>query len=218
MPKTDLFDKHADRYEEWFTKHPAAYSSELKALGELWPSNADGLEIGSGAGHFAEPMGIKTTLEPSAAMREAARKRGIYAIDGTAERLPFPDERFDATLMVTTLCFLDDPKLAIQEMFRVLRPAGCAIVGFVDRDSPLGREYEIKRPSSVFYSEARFYGAREVNALLSWAGFMNLESRQTIFRHPDEMQKADRVEAGFGDGLFVFTRGWKPPKNHTKNA
>ena len=47
------FEQHADRFESWFQRHPAAYASELAAVRELWPAPADGLEIGVGAGHFA---------------------------------------------------------------------------------------------------------------------------------------------------------------------
>lgn len=211
MPKTDAFETHADRYEAWFEHHGAAYESELWAVRELWPLGADGLEIGVGAGHFAGPLKIKTAVEPAAAMREAAARRGIDALDGVAEHLPFPDERFDAVLMVTTLCFVDDAERAVREMHRVLRPAGCAVIGLVDRESVLGREYERRRASSVFYREARFYSAPEVYALLSGAGFVDLECRQTVFRHPGKMQKPDASEPGFGQGAFVVVRGVKPP-------
>src|SRR6056297_1468238 len=157
MPKTGPFETHVDRYEAWFERHAAAYESELRAVHELWPADIEGLEIGVGAGHFAGPLGIRTAVEPAAAMRKAAVRRGIDALDGVAERLPFPDARFDAALMVTTICFLDNPERAAREMYRVLRPAGCAVIGFVDRESVLGRAYERKRDSSVFYGEAQFY-------------------------------------------------------------
>jgi len=187
-----------------------AYESELQAVRELWPPGADGLEIGVGAGHFSGPLGIKVAVEPAAAMRQAAARRGIHARAGVAERLPFPDERFHAALMVTTLCFVDDPERAVREMFRVLRPTGCAVVGFVDRESVLGQMYERKRDSSAFYGEARFFSADEVCALLSGAGFVDLESRQTLFHSPEELREPDRVESGFGEGAFVVLRGWKP--------
>jgi len=212
MPKTDAFEIYADRYEAWFEQHAAAYESELQSVRELWPPGKDGMEIGVGAGHFAGPLGIRTAVEPAAAMREAAARRGIDALDGVAEYLPFPDARFDAALMVTTLCFVDDAERAVREMYRVLRPAGCAVIGFVDRESVLGRKYERRRASSVFYREARFYSAPEVYALLSGAGFVNMESRQTLFHHPSEMQEPDPVEEGIGRGSFVVMRGWwKPP-------
>ena len=204
------FEQHADRYASWFERHPAAYASELAAVRELWPAPTDGLEIGIGAGHFAAPLGIGQGVEPAAAMREQAAARGIAVVDGVAERLPFPNARFDAVLMVTAICFVDDPAQSVREMFRVLRPGGCAVIGFVDRQSPLGRAYEEKKDASLFYAPARFFGVSDVAALLADAGFVTLKYCQTLFAHPDGMQVPDFVRAGFGEGAFVVVRGRKP--------
>lgn len=210
MANSEPFEQHADRYEAWFVRHPAAYQSELAAVRELWPAKSDGLEVGVGAGHFAAPLEITLGVEPSAAMRRAAARRGIRALDGTAEDLPFPDDRFDAALMVTTICFVDDARRSLAEMLRVLRPGGCAVIGFVDRESPLGQAYEAQRDASVFYRRARFFSAAEVSALLSGVGFVNLEYRQTLFGHPDRMRTPDSVRTGTGEGSFVVVRAWKP--------
>jgi SAM-dependent methyltransferase len=201
------FEQHADRYEAWFERHPAAYQSELAAVRELWPASADGIEIGVGAGHFAAPLGIRRGVEPAAAMRRLAEERGVCVVDGVAEHLPFPDDCCDAALMVTTICFVDDPVQSIREMFRILRPGGCAVVGFVDRESPLGREYQRKAGSSLFYGPARFFSAAEVAALMTEAGFVKVEYRQTLFSHPEEMQVPDAVRSGSGEGSFVVLRG-----------
>ena len=209
MPRIEAFEQSSDRYDLWFERHPAAYQSELAAVRELWPAGADGVEIGVGAGHFAAPLGIRRGVEPAAAMRRRATARGVAVVDGVAEHLPFSDQCTDAVLMVTTICFVDDPEQSVREMYRILRPGGCAVIGFVDRESPLGREYAIKRGSSVFYGEARFFSAAEVAALLTEAGFGGLEYRQTLFAHPDKMQAPDPVRSGAGEGSFVVVRGNK---------
>ena len=206
----DVFEQHGNRYEAWFDRHPAAYASELAAVRELWPAGGDALEIGVGAGHFGAPLGIRCAVEPSAAMRQRAAARGIAAVDGVAERLPFPDGRFAAALMITTLCFVADPAQSLREAFRVLRPGGCAVIGFVDRASPLGREYERNKETSAFYKTARFFDTAEVAALLTDAGFLDLDYRQTLFAHPDQMQAPDPVRPGWGAGAFVVVRGRKP--------
>ncbi|MGD9780717.1 MAG: methyltransferase domain-containing protein [Kiritimatiellia bacterium] len=204
------FEADVARYEAWFERHPAAYASELAAVRELWPAGADALEIGVGAGHFAAPLDIRTGVEPAAAMRQRAGERGLDLVAGVAERLPFPDGRFDAALMVTTICFVADPAQSLRETFRVLRPGGGLVVGFVDRASPLGLEYERNKENSVFYKTARFFDAAEVAKLLAAAGFVDLEYRQTLFAHPDQMQEPDPVRTGFGAGAFVAIRGRKP--------
>ena len=207
MPKTEPFETCSKRYEAWFEKHPAAYRSELAAVRALWPAGASGIEIGVGTGHFAAPLKIRRGVEPAERRRLGALKRKIAAVRGTAERLPFPDRYFDAALMVTTICFVDDPQKSIREMWRVLRPGGYAVIGFVDRDSAIGREYESKRTENVFYKNARFFNVAEVTVLMEEAGFTAFEYRQTLFGDPGTMQAEDPVRPGFGEGSFVVVRG-----------
>ncbi len=54
------------------------------------------------------------------------------------EQHPIPDISFDYMLLVTTICFVDDIVQAFAQAYRVLKPGGCTIVGFVDRESELG--------------------------------------------------------------------------------
>jgi len=78
------------------------------------------------------PLGIKLGIEASSQMRKIANKRGVEVIDGVAEELPFIDEQFDFALMVTTICFLDDIETAFKEAYRILKPDGKFIIGFID--------------------------------------------------------------------------------------
>ena len=213
MARTRPFDAHPARYDDWFERHDAAYQSELRAVRSLLPEGGDGLEVGVGTGRFAAPLGLSHGIDPSSEMRERARERGINVKDSVAEDLPYPDGRFDIVLLTTTLCYLDDPEAAFDEAFRVLRPGGVFVVGFVDRDGPLGRTYEARRRESVFYESARFSARSDVRRLLDDAGFTDLEARQTLFSDPDTMAEPDPVKEGMGDGGFVVLRGVKPPSD-----
>lgn len=206
MAKTDPFENYSDRYDEWFERNRDAYHAELAAVRQVMPPPpAKGLEVGVGSGKFAVPLGIKIGVEPSEKMALKAERQGIRVYRNVAEKLPFPDPEFDFVLMVTTVCFVDDILKSFQEAFRVLKPQGCLIVGFVDRESELGKAYSDKRNTSVFYENATFLSAQEVGKYLTDAGFSNLSYKQTLI--PGETQ--EMIRNGFGQGAFVVAKGMK---------
>ena len=209
MPRTGPFDQHAEEYEEWFDRNPYVYRSELEAVAHFIPANAEGLEIGVGSGKFAAPLGITYGVEPSNRMRRLAESRGIRVLEGVAENLPFPDARFDFALMVTTICFLDNAAGAFRETARVLRARGVFMIGFVDRDSPLGLIYQQRRESNRFYRQATFYGAAEVIDLLRQNGFEQPQAVQTVFGQMEEIRSVQSFKNGHGQGGFVVIRAKK---------
>ncbi len=209
MPRVAPFEENVDRYEAWFQRHPFAYQSELEAVAALLPGG-EGLEVGVGTGLFAAPLGVRAGVEPAAAMRAIARQRGIDAVDGVAEALPYADAAFDFVLMVTTICFVDDVPAAVREAWRVLRTGGHIVVGFVDRESALGRQYEAERGRSAFYAAATFHSAAEIAAELRRAGFTTLRFRQTVFTPLDEVTALQPSRPGYGEGSFVVVAGEKP--------
>jgi SAM-dependent methyltransferase len=124
MPRISPFENYADEYESWFEKNLWVYEAELRAVKAMMPKVGSGVEIGVGTGRFAGPLGIKNGVEPSKRMRGFAKKRGIRALDGVAEKLPFGDSQFDFVLMVTTVCFVDDISRALMEAHRILSCEG----------------------------------------------------------------------------------------------
>ena len=211
VPRTEPFDQHADRYDQWFEKHAPTYQSELQAVRTLLPQCDRALEVGVGTGRFAGPLGITIGVEPSRPMADLARSRGIEVVHATAEKLPFGDEAFDLVLMVTTVCFLDDVSRAFGEAYRVLTAGGYFVVGFLDRETKLGRDYQARKANSEFYREARFRSSEEVLTRLTRSGFRDLTAVQTIFDPPGDTGPLPRVEPGHGRGLFVVVRARKAP-------
>jgi ubiquinone/menaquinone biosynthesis C-methylase UbiE len=203
MPQTEPFEKHTERYDRWFDAHETAYESELSALQRLVSNDTQSLEIGVGTGRFAEPLGVRYGLDPSESMLNHATERGIEGVQGVAEALPFADGVFDTALLVTTICFVDDIERTFREAHRVLRPEGRLVVGYIDRESPVGHQYQEHKDENPFYKDATFVSTDELVAELDVTGFDEYEFVQTIFQPPDELAAVDDVESGYGDGSFV---------------
>jgi len=206
MPKTEPFDKYSKEYDEWFEKNVDLYEAELKAIRQLIPPHrSEGMEVGIGSGKFAVPLGIKIGIEPSENMATKARMQGIEVYPGVAEELPFSDGKFDYVLMVTTICFVDDAAKSLKEAFRVLKTGGFVIVGFVDRESALGKQYSEKKENSRFYKDATFFSAQEVLRYLKGSGFVISNVLQTLI--PEELPNT--ILKSFGRGSFVAIKGIK---------
>lgn len=213
MPITEPFDGHSEEYEQWFSTFEAVYDSEVEALKRVMPDeNKAGLEIGAGSGLFASRLGLRYGVEPSGPMLEKAKARGIEMKQGAAEELPYPDESFDYTLMVTAICFLDDLDKAMEEMRRVLKPGGLALFGFVDKDSPLGQFYLQHKEEDLFYRPATFYSASEVISVLKRFGFKIETVLQTVFGNIQEITETQEPKEGHGEGGFVVLQALKEVK------
>ncbi len=210
MPKIESFEKYSEEYDQWFNNHPDLYGAEIEAIRRLIPSSeAEGMEVGVGSGKFAVPLGIKVGVEPSEKMASIARLKGIEVHSGVAEDLPFSDGRFDFVMMVTTICFVDDIVKSFKEAFRVLKNDGFIIVGFVDKESKIGKQYSEKKENSKFYKDATFFSVPEVLSYLNVSGFEISNILQTLL--PGEIPNT--IQEGFGRGSFVVIKGIKKTNN-----
>ncbi len=209
MARIEPFEKYSEKYEDWFERNKFVYESEIQAIKELLPKVKKSIEIGVGSGKFAVPLGIKIGIDPSPRMRKIAQKRGIEVIDAVAEELPFENSQFELVLMVTTICFADNLDLTFREIYRILKPGGYLIIGFVDRDSSLGKLYQQHKENSLFYKIATFYSTKEVVYNLSKVGFKEFDFRQTIFHSLNEIKDVEPAKEDYGEGSFVVIRARK---------
>jgi len=205
MSKANIFNQHHEQYDEWFQKHHDMYRAELTALKSMIVMHGAGLEIGVGSGKFAVPLGITTGVEPSVEMAKKAARQGIEVYNAVAEQLPFDNDTFDFAIMVTTICFVDDPQKSICEAYRVIKPDGFCIIAIVDKDSNLGKQYLKTKAESTFYKEANFFSTSEIVNLMTNAGYSNFQFKQTLF----DDENPFRIEDGYTGGSFVVIKGYK---------
>ena len=206
MTGEDVFGTHVSEYEQWFQEHACLLETEIAAIKEVLPQSGIGLEIGVGSGLFASALGIKYGVEPSETMRKKAQSRGVHVFDGVAERLPFKTAMFDFAVMITVDCFLTDVERSFREAYRILVPQGWFVIAFIDVATRLGKQYERKKQSSLFYRQAHFHSAAEIKELLMQVGFHVDAERQTIFTFENVAQE---IKQGTGEGVFAVIRARK---------
>lgn len=208
---TSPFQYHVAEYEEWFEKYPYVFRSELAAIKKIWPAKEEliSLEIGSATGRFAQALGIKECIDVSPNMAAIAEARGVNTTLGFADDLPYLDGQFDVVLMTFCISYLKHPQKVLSEVFRVLKDKGCFILGFIDKHSRIGNQYEKNKDSSIFYNNARFYTVKEIQDYLLAAGFTNLSFSQTLFAGLDTTVSIEESIGGYGKGSYVLVRAVK---------
>jgi len=209
MSNNNPYQSYPWEYDKWYDQNLPAYQSELDCLRGFLPITGVGLEIGVGTGRFAGPLGIEWGIDPAREMLVRGRPRGVRGIQGRGEFLPFDSGSFDYVIMVTVLCFLACPERVVGEVHRVLKDEGRLIIGFVDRESHLGKKYQEKKEDSRFYREARFSSVPDIFQLLSSAAWRDILVRQTLLVAPEEMTSVQSSSEGWGEGGFVVVSAGK---------
>ena len=104
-------------YSRFRQPDPRIAARILDALGQARTI----LNVGAGAGSYEPTDRQVTAVEPSASMRAQRPRHLSAAIDATAERLPFADLHFDASMATFTVHQWSDLRAGLAEMRRVTR-------------------------------------------------------------------------------------------------
>jgi SAM-dependent methyltransferase len=90
------------------------------------------LDLGCGTGAMSQELaerGTVTSLDFEHAALAYCRTRGLSRlVQASAETLPFPEDRFDVVTALDVIEHLDDDAAAANEIRRVLKPGGIAVV------------------------------------------------------------------------------------------
>ena len=157
-------------YEAWYQTARGKWIAgiEWKLLFNLMHPDAHRtlLDVGCGTGHFSRcfaEAGLSVTgLDPNQAALAYARQQGnqINYLQANALSLPFSNNSFDYVSAITSLCFVEPPEQALQEMWRVTRRG--LLLGVLNKHSLL---YWQKRHSKS-YAGARW---DQITTLKKWA-------------------------------------------------
>ena len=169
--KTDLWDE--------------AKNSEIL----LWAARRGARVAGSDLS-FATVAGAHRLLEPH---------RPAFAA-GDVRRIPFRDGSFDLVYSMGTIEHFTDYRVAVEEIYRILRPGGRAIVGVPNLLDPFLRPLMVAvldRLGRYDYGLEKAFSHRQLARLLESAGFRVLDRSGILFM-PGWLRMAD---------LWCHTRG-----------
>jgi ubiquinone/menaquinone biosynthesis C-methylase UbiE len=170
------YDESARVYEErtgdLWEKFPPTL---LRAFADLVKESSlrTVLDVGSGPGRDAlefQKMGLGVVcLDNSQSMIEICHERGLTAVKGDFNSLPFEDESFGGVFAYTSLLHVPKPeiKISLREIYRVLETQGIFASGFIEGN---GEEYR-DTPGSSEKRWFSFYSEEEMRGLLSMHGF-----------------------------------------------
>jgi ubiquinone/menaquinone biosynthesis C-methylase UbiE len=105
----------------------------------------------------------------------ACRNGRLEVIHARAEELPFAAEQFTCAAMTNAFFFVQDPARALQELSRVLRPAGRLAIHTTAPDPPL------RMAPPPIARRMRFYTDEQLHKMASTAGFVDI----SVARHDD---------------------------------
>jgi SAM-dependent methyltransferase len=182
------FEVAAEAYDRFMGRHSAQLAPPFADFGGVQAGQRV-LDVGCGPGALTGELVRRVGGEAVAAVDPsepfvAAAKERYPAVDvrrAPAERLPFDDEAFDATLAQLVVHFMPDPVAGLREMARVTRSGGVVAACVWDHAggrTPLGVFWRAVReldPDAT--DESDLAGARDgqLVELLADAGLTSVE-------------------------------------------
>ena len=202
------FDEYAATYDAWFLDNPNVLEPEVRLVASTLRNAGRVLSVGCGSGLFEKIMrdefGITVTdgVEPSPAMAEIARKRGMDVTEATAEEFDYPAGEYDTILFNGSPSYITDLDTVLSKVYAALKPGGRVVLVDVPKESTYGLMYNLAKALGTwdhpllegayppnpypieFVNVANWRTTAEKIALLEKNGFRNIESAQTLTTHP----------------------------------
>jgi SAM-dependent methyltransferase len=208
------FDVPANAYDRFMGRYSAPLAPIFVDFAGV-RSGQTALDVGCGPGaataELVRRLGPEAVaaVDPSEQFVAAARGRypGVDARLSSAEDLPYPDDRFDATIAQLVVHFMADPLAGLVEMARVTVPGGvvaACVWDFAGERAPISAFWQAARElDSHVEDESGLPGAR--------AGHLSQLFEAAGLRRIEEARLSVSVDhASFDDWWEPFTLGVGP--------
>jgi len=167
-----LFLDHFSMVSRYYDRlFPFLNAERLRELLQL-PAVGRVLDLGGGTGQVAQALrGFVdeiVVLDESVGMLRQARLKGLPAVRGEAERLPFANGAFARILMVDTFHHLRAQRQAAAELLRVLAPGGRLVIEEPDVERTPVRLIALAEKLALMRSH--FFAPQAVQGMFEAAG------------------------------------------------
>jgi len=140
---------------------------------DLWDEAKNTRILAWAARQGARVFGVDISRPIVVQARAAFDREPLHAAVADIRALPFADASFDAVYSMGTIEHFRDSERALNEMVRVLRPGGCAIVGVPNRHDPFLRPLlsaVLQSLGLYAYGYEKSYSRRALREMLERSG------------------------------------------------
>jgi len=177
---------YSDNERRLFTEHFPALEGLSIFKTDLWDEARNTRILAWASRQGAHAYGVDIS-EPTVVQARAAFERkpnGFHGAVADLRELPFRDASFDAIYSMGTIEHFDETERAVEEMARVLKPGGRAIVGVPNRHDPFLRPLVVValRALGLYaYGYEKSFSRRALREMLERAGFAVVAETAILF-------------------------------------
>jgi len=222
---SEIFDPWPEKYDQWFEtpfgQLVKGYERELILRMLKLERGEFILDAGCGTGVFtsdfleADTKAVGLELSWPMLIRAMVKNRGrrFLPMQGDMRNLPFAEAAFDKAVSVTAIEFIEEAKVAVEEMFRVTKPGGIIVIATLNSLSPWAhRRGEARKKGHPIFSHALFRSPEDMAALSPVKGVIETAVH---FEKTDDLDVAQKREIegrekGLNTGAFIAARWTKP--------
>lgn len=186
-----------EEYDAWYKTPLGSLCDRLEkeTIFELFKPKELVLDIGCGTGNYTlelanqgvNAVGIDSSFDMAVFAKMKAERNGLKTsfVVGNVEAMPFKNDVFDGALSITTLCFVSNTEMTVDEIKRVVKPEGDLVLGELNR---LSYWAVLRRIKALFkkssYRRASFFSLQKLKGLLEEVELKNLKWSSCLYFPP----------------------------------